>query len=225
MTWAPNSCHSLFITTHLVCSSSRRWDQSSHSLRHMSRPQGYSPHPPHTQTGPSCTPQGLKIRRLEFNWYLVLVLFKRPHNQSMFLVATTWVFVQYVFTELSIPRLCFTPSNMLVSTYTLRPIVSALTIFQHWELSLISSRLLHPNINCGEEEAGERRWTEEKIRRMTAVGDEKRVGSYSPNFAKWFDNTIVFSNEPYSKFSHGFYTDNHSNSRFRKMHKCTCITF
>ena len=109
---------------------------------------------------------------------------------------------------------------MLVSTYTLRPIVSALTIFQHWELNLISSRLLHPNINCGGEEAGETRRTEE-MRRMT--GDGKQVGSYSTNFAKWFDTTIVFSNEQ----SLGFSTDNHhlSCSRFLKMHKCTCFTF
>ena len=130
-------------------------------------------------------------------------------------------FCTVCFAELSIPRLCLTPSNMLVSTYTLRPIVSALTIFQHWELHLISSRLLHPNINCGgEEEAGETRRTEE-IRRMTSDG--KQVGSYSPNFAKWVDTTIVFSNEQ----SHGFSTDNHylSCSRFFKMHKCTCFTF
>ena len=37
--------------------------------------------------------------------------------------------------DLSIPRLCLTPNKILVSTYTLRPIVSALTIFQNWALA------------------------------------------------------------------------------------------
>ena len=44
--------------------------------------------------------------------------------------------------ELSIPLLCLTPNKILVSTYTLRPIVSALTIFQSWaldQLELVNS--------------------------------------------------------------------------------------
>ena len=62
---------------------------------------------------------------------------------------------------------------------------------------------------------------------MTAAGDGKRVGSYSPNFAKWFDNPLVFSNEPYNKkSSHGFSRYNHySSSRFWKhMYDFLCST-
>ena len=56
---------------------------------------------------------------------------------------------------------------------------------------------------------------------MTAGEDGKRVGSYSSNFAEWFDNPLVFSNQPYKKTSYGISRYNHySSSRFLKHMFC-----
>ena len=182
-----------WVHSHLVCSSARRCGLGSHSLRHRSRPRGCSPRPPRTQTGPSCTPRGLKKREK--------IRILRSWHWHFFCTGTI------LSAELSIPRLCLTPNKILVSTYTLRPIVSALTIFQNSaldQLELVKTFAAKYQLwwrwgGRGEGGDGLRRWEGWRLPEM-----EKRVGSYSPNFAEWFDNPLVFSNEPYNKFSRGF---------------------